>query len=76
MQQDDLSFLNTDDPDSLSPENRERYIDYWFSRTPEERLKEVWRLNVAKYGIKPGDRMDKTKFEVINRSKYRYEKNQ
>ncbi len=71
MPDEDLSFLETDDPESLPPDGRNKYLDYWFARTPEERLGEAMRLNIAKWGeevFKKG--MDKSHFEVINMSKY------
>lgn len=70
-----LPFLNCDDPEKLSPEDREKYITYWASRTPAERLCEMLRPNVIKYGLKPPYKMDKTRFEVIDMSKYLHEKN-
>jgi hypothetical protein len=46
----DSPFPDVKDPDALSVEDRERYLEYWASRTPNERLSELQRLRVAKYG--------------------------
>ncbi len=67
---DDVSFLHCDNPDGLSSKDREKYLCYWASRTPQERLRESWRITCLKYGISPDTRMDKTRFEVIDLSKY------
>jgi len=55
------------DQDTLLPEEREKYFDFWASRTLNERLAEVYRLNRLKWGDEVFERgMDKTKIEVIN----------
>lgn len=38
-------------------------LDYWLSKTPSERIAEVTRLINEK--LKPGQRMDKTKYRKI-----------
>jgi hypothetical protein len=43
----DSPFPDVKDPDALSVEDRERYLEYWASRTPNERLSELQRLRVA-----------------------------
>lgn len=68
----DHPFLHVTDPNELHPDERERYLDYWAKRTPNERLSEVYRLNRAKWGDEVFERgMDKTKFEVVRLSNYR-----
>jgi len=46
----DSSFLETTNPETLPPDERHKYLDYWFNRTSQERLKEMMRLNIAKWG--------------------------
>ncbi|MFZ1701621.1 MAG: hypothetical protein WBO10_12905 [Pyrinomonadaceae bacterium] len=68
MKDENSSFLETTNPDDLSPDDREKHIDYWFTKTPGERLKEVMRLNIAKWGEEVFERgMDKTRLEVVDR---------
>ena len=65
----DLSFLEVADPDLLSKEDREKYNDYWWNKTPNERLSELFRIQRAKWG----DAMDKPMervIKIIDRSKY------
>ena len=65
----DLSFLNVADPDLLSKEDREKYNDYWWSKTPGERLGEMFRIQSAKWG----DAMDKPMervIEIADRNQY------
>jgi hypothetical protein len=45
-----LPLPECNDPDELSMEERETYIRYWASRTLSERLREVQRLRIAKWG--------------------------
>ncbi len=60
-------FLDVGDPESLSPVDRNRYLFYWASRTSGERMREVMRLNRAKWGDEVFDRgMDKSKLEVVD----------
>jgi hypothetical protein len=66
----DDAILKCDDPEQLSAENREEYLSYWASRTPGERLSEMWRITCIKYGVSPDARMDKSHFEVIDVAKY------
>ena len=66
----DDKILKCDDPEQLSAQDREEYLRYWASRTPTERLNEIWRLNVIKYDLKPPYRMDKSHKEVVTRTKY------
>jgi len=69
----DKSFL-TADPDDLSPQQREEYLNYWASQTPGERLTQAWRLTAKKWGIPIDQRMDKTKISVRRFSAYPDEK--
>lgn len=46
----DLLFLRCDNPDELSTKDREEYNRYWALRTVGERLREVQRLRIAKWG--------------------------
>ena len=67
MRVEDNPFSYVADPDTLAPEERERYLDFWASRTPGERLSEVYRLNRLKWGDEVFDRgMDKSRIEVID----------
>lgn len=67
MSSNESRFHDVTDPDSLTPEEREEYFDYWASRTPNERLAHVMRLNRAKWGDEVFDRgMDKTYMEFWN----------
>lgn len=47
---DDISFLTVTDIESLSSEDADRRDAYWAARTVSERLKEMQRLRVAKWG--------------------------
>ena len=61
------SFPDIDDLDNLKSDDRKLYLDYWASRTPNERLREVMRLNRCKWGDEVFDRgMDKTRIEVYH----------
>jgi hypothetical protein len=65
-------FLRVSDPEQLLPDERELYLVFWASRTPNERLIEAFRLNRAKWGDEVFDRgVDKTRFEIIAGSDYR-----
>ena len=71
MPDEDLSFLKVTNLDDLTPEENDKYQAYWFSKTITERLKEVMRLNYAKWGKEVFEKgIDKTHFEVISLSKY------
>jgi hypothetical protein len=71
MQMDEHPFLHVTNPDDLSPEQRERYTDFWAQRTHGERLAEHYRLQRAQWGDGVFERgMDKTHFEVIHSSSY------
>lgn len=60
-------FPDIADPESLSPEDRDRYLFYWASRSSGERMQEVMRLNRAKWGDEVFERgMDKSKLEVVD----------
>lgn len=64
---DEHPFLHVTDPELLDREERDRYLYFWASRTPNERLEEVMRLNRAKWGDEVFDRgMDKSKIEVVD----------
>ena len=65
-----IGVLNCDDPERLSADDREEYISYWASRTPSERLGEMWRITTIKYGVSPDARMDKSHIEVIDVGNY------
>ena len=72
MPDEDMRFLKVTNLDDLTPEEHDRYQVYWFSKTAAERLKEVMRLNIAKWGKEVFEKgMDKTHFEVISLSDYR-----
>lgn len=72
MPDEDLDFLKVTNLDNLTPEEHDRYQAYWFSKTTNERWREVMRLNRAKWGDEVFDRgMDKTHFKIIDISKYR-----
>lgn len=63
----DNPFAYVTDQDALSPAEREAYFDFWASRTPSERLCEVFRLDKLKRGEEVFKRgIDKTKLEVVN----------
>lgn len=47
---DENPFPDVADPEALSSEGREAYLSYWASRIPAERLREIQRLRVARYG--------------------------
>lgn len=65
------SFTHVTDPESLSDEERRRYRDYWALWTTGELLGDITRLNRLKWGVEGfGCGMNKTRFEVINLSKY------
>ncbi len=60
-------FMHVSDPDALPQEERERYLDYWARRTPSERLSEIYRLNLIKWGDEVFENgMDKSKIEVVD----------
>lgn len=64
-QENPFSFVT--DPDALSTEERDAYLQFWASRTPGERLAEVNRLNRCKWGDEVFDRgMDKSRVEVFD----------
>lgn len=65
----DLSFLNCSDPEELNEKDRDRYLFYWASRTVGERLREVQRLRVAKWGEAANAPIQKV-LKVIDLSKY------
>jgi len=50
MEDEDLSFLHVTDLDSLTAEEHKRRNAYWAKRTPRERLRELYRLQRAKWG--------------------------
>lgn len=53
--------------EALSPEEHERYVDFWARHTVGERFAEVHRLNRLKWGDDVFERrMDKSKIEVVN----------
>ncbi len=60
MEEDDLSLEwdhPTDpDPATLDPQARK---EYWWSRTPQERISEIERLRRIKYGYGPNEKMKK-----------------
>lgn len=61
MQDDnDLSFLDVTDLSTLSETEMDRRNKYWASRTANERLQELQRLNIAKWGEKAFGPMKKT----------------
>lgn len=67
MEPEENPFSYVIDQDALSPEEREEYLKFWASRTPNERLAEVFRLNRIKWGDEVFDRgMDKSKLEVVD----------
>ena len=60
-----FSFVT--DPDALSREELDAYLQFWASRTPNERLAEGNRLNRCKWGDEVVERgMDKSKIEVVD----------
>ncbi|CAN5491630.1 hypothetical protein BH10ACI2_BH10ACI2_08760 [soil metagenome] len=68
MSEEALSFLEVTDLDTLTREQMDRRNAYWGSRTPNERLQEMMRLNRAKWGDEVFDRgVDKSKIEVVDR---------
>lgn len=69
--EDDMSFLEVTDLDTLSRDQMDRRNRYWASKTTEERFGEMMRLNIAKWGIEACQKMDKTKIRVIDLSSYR-----
>ena len=67
MKLEDNPFAHVTDPEELSAEERDEYQRFWASRTPNERLAEVYRLNRCKWGDEVFERgMDKSKIEVID----------
>lgn len=60
MDEEDLSFLNVTDLDTLSKEEGYRRNEYWASKSVGERLAEMQRLNIAKWGEKAFGPMKKT----------------
>lgn len=46
--------------------SEEEIIDYWRNSTLSDRLKEVQRLRLLKWGRKALGPMDKTKFEIVS----------
>ena len=62
----DLSFLNVTNLDDLTREEADRRSAYWASKTFEERLGEMQRLNFAKWGEKALGRMDKSFIAVVH----------
>lgn len=71
-EEDDLSFLEVLDIETLMPDQMDRRNAYWASKTPNERLREAMRLNIAKWGEEVFLKgMDKTKIRVIKMSEYR-----
>ena len=62
-------FSYVTNQDALSPEEREEYFKFWASRTPNERLAEVYRLNRCKWGDEVFERgMDKSRIEIVDRT--------
>lgn len=55
----DLSFLTVSDLESLSKKDADRRNLYWASRSVAERLREMQRLRVAKWGEKANGPMKK-----------------
>lgn len=67
MEPEENPFSYVTDQDALSPEEREAYLRFWASRSPSERLTEMYRLNRLKWGDEVFDRgMDKSKIEVVD----------
>jgi hypothetical protein len=48
----------------------EEIVEYWRKSTLAERLQEVERLRRLTWGLKAVEPMDKTRIEVVDRSKY------
>jgi len=70
--EEDMSFLDVTDLETLTREEMDRRNAYWASRTCNERLREMMRLNIAKWGEEVFLKgLDRTKFKVIDLSKYR-----
>lgn len=55
----DISFLTVTDLETLSKEDADRRDAYWASRSVADRLKEIQRLRVAKWGERANDPMKK-----------------
>ncbi|CAN5204691.1 hypothetical protein BH20ACI2_BH20ACI2_25900 [soil metagenome] len=50
--------------------SEEQIIEYWKNSTVAERLREVERLRRLTWGLKALEPIDKTRFEIIDMSKY------
>ncbi|MEO6656006.1 MAG: hypothetical protein ABIO36_07965, partial [Pyrinomonadaceae bacterium] len=60
------------DLETLTREQMDRRNAYWRSRTPNERLQEVMRLNIAKWGAEVFEKgVDRSKIELVSFSRYR-----
>lgn len=67
LEEEDMSFLKVTDLEILTRDQMDRRDAYWASRTHNERLREMMRLNIAKWGdevFRKG--IDRTKFEVVH----------
>lgn len=67
MKPEENPFAYVTDQDTLTPAERDAYLEFWAGRTHGERLSEIYRLNRLKWGDEAFDRgMDKSKIEVVD----------
>ena len=59
------NLLSVTDLSTLTTEQMDKRNAYWASRPMRERFREMMRLNIAKWGEKAFEKMDKSKIEFI-----------
>lgn len=62
-------LLSVTDLSTLTREQMDQRNEYWASRSLNERFEEMMRLNIAKWGEKAFEKMDKSKFEIVTRDR-------
>lgn len=60
----ELQWNHPTDPDPETLDQKAR-TEYWLSRTPQERMREMERLRRIKYGYGPNERMKKV-LEIVD----------
>lgn len=67
MKVEDHPFTHVTDPELLSPQEKQRYQEFFLKLDFGERFGEIMRLNRAKWGDEVFDRgIDKTRLELVD----------